>query len=308
MPTVTTLKGQNFRTFMWDETGQKWYAIAMATNCTITLTNNTQDAAHKDIAGLANLPTVVSKSWQVSVESFDMSDVGSLLSAMKNKTKLKVAWGESSVSDTTVFTPSANYSRQGFAYLSDCTFTFNDRENSTKNIQFTGASELQAVVGGDEPGMISADSYTKGQNVRLFVSSDNNTAPTSVIAAAKSLSFHCSLQMESATTKDTTGNYDIQEPTALSYDISTNALVRSADTIESQVGGNSLSDIAAIYEDGTPVKWKIANTSGANNRTAGSTIVSGSAIVTQLTINSAVKNNVTYDSQFTGYGEYNVGS
>ena len=114
--------------------------------------------------------------------------------------------------------------------------------------------------------------------------------------------------MESATTKDTTGNYDIQEPTALSYDISTNALVRSADTIESQVGGNSLSDIAAIYEDGTPVKWKIANTSGANNRTAGSTIVSGSAIVTQLTINSAVKNNVTYDSQFTGYGEYNVGS
>jgi predicted secreted protein len=112
--------------------------------------------------------------------------------------------------------------------------------------------------------------------------------------------------MESATTKDTTGNYDIQEPTALSYDISTNALVRSADTIESQVGGNSLSDIAAIYEAGTPVLWKIANTSGANNRTAGATIVSGSAIVTQLTINAAVKNTVTYDLQFTGYGEYEV--
>ena len=305
MPTITTLKGQNFRTFMWDETGEKWYAIAMATNCTITLTNNTQDAAHKDIAGLANLPTVVSKSWQVSVESFDMSDVGSLLSAMKNKTKLKVAWGESSVADSTAFNPSANYSRQGFAYLSDCTFTFNDRENSTKSIQFTGASELQAVPG-SESGEISADAYTKGQNVRLFVSSDNEALPTSVIAAAKSLSLHVSLQMESATTKDTTGNYDIQDPTALSYDISSNALVRSADTIESQVGGNSLSDIAAIYEAGTPVLWKIANTSGANNRTAGSTIVSGSAIVTQLTINAAVKNTVTYDSQFTGYGEYDV--
>ena len=306
MPQITTLKGQNFRTFMWDETGQKWYAIAMATNCTITLTNNTQDAAHKDIAGLATLPTVVSKSWQVSVESFDMSDVGSLLSAMKNKTKLKVAWGESSVADSTVFNPSANYSRQGFAYLSDCTFTFNDRENSTKSIQFTGASELQAVSGSDESGEISAAAYTKGQNVRLFVSSDNEAAPTSVIAAAKSLSLHVSLQMESATTKDTTGNYDIQEPTALSYDISSGALVRSGETITSQVGAKSYADIQSLYEAGTPFKWKIANVSGDNNRTASSTIVSGSILITQLTQNDPNRQSSDYTMNANGYGEYTV--
>jgi predicted secreted protein len=225
---------------------------------------------------------------------------------MKNKTKLKVAWGESLVADSTAFNPSANYSRQGFAYLSDCTFTFNDRENSTKSIQFTGASELQAVSSGGESGEISADAYTKGQNVRLFVSSDNEALPTSVIAAAKSLSLHVSLQMESATTKDTTGNYDIQEPTALSYDISSNALVRSADTIESQVGGNSLSDIAAIYEAGTPVLWKIANTSGANNRTAGAAIVSGSVVITSLELQGPNRQTAQYQATLQGYGPYLV--
>ena len=52
--------------------------------------------------------------------------------------------------------------------------------------------------------------------------------------------------MESATTKDTTGEWDIQEPTAISYDISTGALVRSGETITSQVGAKSLSDIETI--------------------------------------------------------------
>jgi hypothetical protein len=66
--------------------------------------------------------------------------------------------------------------------------------------------------------------------------------------------------------------------------------------------------LTSIYEDGTPVSWQIANVSGDNNRTKGSVIASGSALLTQLTINAANRQTATYDAQLTGYGAYSVGS
>jgi predicted secreted protein len=142
--------------------------------------------------------------------------------------------------------------------------------------------------------------------VRLFLSSDNTAAPAAVVGAAKTLSLHVSLQMESATTKDTTGEWDIQEPVGLSYDITTGALVRSGETITSAVGAKGFADLETIYEAGTPVKWKIANVGGDNNRTASSTIVSGSVILTQLTLNGPNRQNADYTAQLNGYGEYTV--
>jgi predicted secreted protein len=127
-----------------------------------------------------------------------------------------------------------------------------------------------------------------------------------VIGAAKTLSLHVSLTMEDATTKDTTGEWTIQEPTALNYDISTGALIRSGDTITSQVGAKSLADLETIYEAGTPVKWKIANVGGDNNRTASSTIVSGSVILSQLAINGPNRQNADYTATLNGYGDYTV--
>jgi len=112
--------------------------------------------------------------------------------------------------------------------------------------------------------------------------------------------------MEDATTKDTTGEWTIQEPTALNYDISTGALIRSGDTITSQVGAKSLADLETIYEAGTPVKWKIANVGGDNNRTASSTIVSGSVILSQLAINGPNRQNADYTATLNGYGDYTV--
>ena len=82
--------------------------------------------------------------------------------------------------------------------------------------------------------------------------------------------------------------------------------MRSGEPIRATVQGQALADIETIYEAGSPVKWKIANVSGQNNRTASSTIVSGSAVLTQLTINAANRQNATYDAQLTGYGEYTV--
>ena len=300
-----SLKGQNFRICIYDTTAAKYKVIGMATGCTVTLTNNTDNGTNKDVVGAADMPTVISKGWSVSCDSLNVADAAAMLTAIKSMQPMTLMWDETSTTDNQT-RQKATFARKGSAYLNDVTFNFNDRENSTKSLQFTGTSALEVVGSSEAVEVISLGSYTKGQFVRLFLSSDNTAAPAAVIAAAKSLSLHVSLTMESATTKDTTGEWDIQEPTAISYDISTGALVRSGETITSQVGAKSLSDIETIYENGTPVKWKIANVGGDNNRTASSTIVSGSVVLTQLTINGPNRQNADYTAQMNGYGEYTV--
>ena len=302
---MATLKGQNFRICIYDATAEKYKVIGMATGCTVTLTNNTDDASHKDIVGAAAMPTVVSKSWQVSCDSLNVADAAAMLTAIKSMQPMTLMWDETATSDNQT-REKATFARKGSAYLNDVTFNFNDRENSTKSLQFQGSGPLQTVAASEATQVIPLGSYTKGQYVRLFLGSDNTAAPSTVIAAAKSLSLHVSLTLEDATTKDTAGDWQIQEPTALTYDISTGALVRSGETITSQVGAKSLADIETIYENGTPVKWKIANVGGDNNRTASSTIVSGSVILTQLTLNGPNRQNADYTANLNGYGEYTV--
>lgn len=149
---------------------------------------------------------------------------------------------------------------------------------------------------------------TKGQYIRLFLGSDNTTAPAKVIGAAKQLTLHISCTVEVATTKDTVGDWDVQEVTEINYDISSNALVRSGETITSLVTANGLADLETIYEDGNPVKWQIANVSGANNRTKGAVICSGSCIVSQLSINAPNRQTADYTASLTGVGPIVVGA
>ena len=299
------LKGQNVRILIYDIIASKFKCIGMATTCTVNLTANTDDASTKDDVGGAAKPEVTSNSWSVQVESLNVVDVGSMLSAMKSMTKFTLMWDETSTSDNQSI-EEATFSRKGDAYLSDLTINFNDRENSVKSLQFTGATALVKLTTTPSTATVSAGSYTKGQFVRLFVEDTSN--PSLVIAAAKTLSLHVSLQMESATTKDHTGTFDIQEPTGLSYDISTNALVKSNETILSAVDGADLGTLIDYYENSTLLYWQIANVSGANNRTKGSVIVSGQARLTTLTVNAANRQVATYDASLAGYGDYNVGS
>ena len=300
-----TLKGQNFRICIFDATAEKYKVIGMATGCTVTLTNNTDDASHKDIVGAASMPTVTSKSWQVSCESLNVADAAAMLTAIKSMEPMTLMWDETATSDNQT-RAKATFARKGQAFLNDVVFQFDDRTNSQKQLQFQGSGPLQTVAASEATEVIPLGSYTKGQFVRLFLGSDTTAAPSKVIASAKTLSLRVSLTLEDATTKDTAGEWQIQEPTALSYDISTGALMRSGETITSQVGAKSLADIEAIYEAGTPVKWKIANVGGDNNRTASSTIVSGSVILTQLTLNGPNRQNADYTAQLNGYGDYTV--
>lgn len=301
---MTSLKGQNIRILLQD--GTKFKVVGKSTNCTVTLTGNTDDASTKDDVALASKPEITSKSWSVQVESLDVTDTAAVLNAIKNLTPFTLIWDETATADNQT-AQAAAYSRKGQAYLNDVTFQWDDRTNSTKQLQFTGSGALEKVSTAPEMEIVTVDgAYTKGQYVRLFLGSDNSAVPAKIVAAAKSLSLHVSMSLEDATTKDTTGDWQVQEPTALSYDISSNALVRSGDTITSAVQGQDFASIEDIYEASTPVRFQIANVSGANNRTKGTIICSGSVVITQLTLNAPNRQNATYDTQLSGYGVYTV--
>ena len=198
---MATLKGQNLRIGIVG-TGGDFYVVAMSTGCTVTLTNNTEDGTHKDVLGLASQPTVVSKSWTLQADSLDVLDAGALLTAIKSMQPLEVAFDETSTTDN-FSAQHATFARRGFAFFNDLTLNFNDRENSAKSIQMTGTSALTPVSEGDFFNGPAHNAYTKGQFVRLFLSSDNSAAPDTVIGAAKNLSLHVSVTLENATTKDT---------------------------------------------------------------------------------------------------------
>jgi hypothetical protein len=301
------LKGQNFRILVSDGTNFK--VVGMATSCTVSMTTNTEDASTKDDVGLAAKPTMTSLAWNVQVDSLNVVDAGAMLTAIKSFTPFTLMWDETQTTDNQE--PVGNdLSCIGQAYLADATFTFNDRENSSKSLQFQGISPLEKEIT-IQPAAIAAGNYTKGQFVRLFLASATDSAsaaPSKVIAAAKQLSLHVSVTLEQSTTKDTVGDFIVQEPTGISYDISTTALVRSGETITSSIGGQALDDIEAIYEAGSPVRWQIANVSGSNNRTKGAIIASGSALLTSLSISAQNRQDATYTAQLNGYGAYNVGS
>ena len=300
---MVTLKGQNIRILLQD--GTKYKVVGKSTNCTVTLTGNTDDASTKDDVDLASKPEITSKSWSVQVDSLDVTDTAAVLNAIKNLTPFTLIWDETAAVDNQT-AQAADYARMGQAYLNDVTFQWDDRTNSTKQLQFTGSGALEKLSATPEMEIVTVDgAYTKGQFVRLFLGSDNSAVPSRILAACKSLSMHISLSLEDATTKDTTGDWQVQEPTAISYDISSNALVRSGDTITSSVLGQDFASIEDIYEASMPVRFQIANVSGANNRTKGAIICSGSVVITQLTLNAPNRQNATYDTQLTGYGIYN---
>ena len=116
---MATLKGQNFRICILDTTltNPKYKVIGMATNCTVTLTNNTDDASHKDVVGAAAMPTTISKSWQVSCDSLNVADTAAMLTAIKAMQPMTLMWDETSTTDNQTRVK-ASFARKGQAFLS----------------------------------------------------------------------------------------------------------------------------------------------------------------------------------------------
>lgn len=303
---MRTLKGQNLRIYTEVENQtDTWKVVSMATNCTITLTGNTESAETKDDVGMANKPTIVSKGWSIQVDSLNVVDAAAMLTAIKEFKPFYLMWAQSDDTDNQTAVSTTTFERCGNAFINDLNLTFNDRENSAKTVQLIGTGEINNNPVIAETQVLPLGSYTKGQSVRLFLSSDNVATPNAVIAAAKQLTMHVSVQFENSTTKDTTGDWVINEPVGISYDITSNALVKSDETISSTVGGKKIEDMENIWARG-PVKFKISNVHGANNRTVVSDIVSGSVVVTSLVINAPNRQTATYTTTLQGYGIYEV--
>lgn len=303
---MARLKGQNFRVLIYDETASKYKCIGMSTSCTINLTANTDESSTKDDVGGSSKPEVTSLAWSVSVESLNVVDAAAILTTFKAMAPVTLMWDETGTTNNQTPENTAA-ARHGQAYLNDLTLNFNDRENSAKSLQFTGATPLETFTTDPAFEAIAvSNTYTKGQFVRLFVSP--SAMVNKVIAGAKTLSLHCSLSLEDATTKDTEGSWQVQEPTGYSYDISTNALVKSNETITSSVDGQVLDTLMDYYEGSTLMYWKIANTGGDNNRTPSTTIASGMARITSIAINAANRQVATYDTSLAGYGDFTVGA
>lgn len=301
------LQGQNLRILRYNTVSDKYSVVAMASSCQATLVNNTEDENTKDDVDLAARPVTQTKSWTAQADSLNILDAVAMLNIIKGKEPMTLLWDETSTEDNK--TPEgAAFSRMGQAYLNDVSFNWNNRETSAKTLQWTGTGALEAAPSSIETEEPAPGAYTKGQFVRLFLGSDNVATPSKVIAAALQLTLHASLSLEESTTKDTSGEWLTYEPVGFNYDISTNALVRGGDDITSSVDGQGLSELESIYEAGTPVKWQIANVSGANQRTKGAIIASGSAVLTQLQLSAQNRAAATYDASLNGFGPLVAGA
>lgn len=299
---MATLRGKNFRILVLDETSGKFKVVGMSTSCTVNLVNNAEEANHKDIPGIASNPEITSRTWNAQVESLDVSDVAAIIRNIKESKLFTLVWDETSTTNNQR-SIGVTFGRRGMAYINDATFQFDNRTNSTKSLQFTGAAPLESLSGAVDQDIIPIGSVTKGQYVRLMLGllSSDSKLP---VASARSLQLHLSVQLEDATTKDTEGDFQVQEPVGYSYDISSTALMRSGETITSEVGAQTLTDVMAMA--GWPgVRWEIANMGGANQRTKLSTICSGRAAVTNLTLNGPLE-TADYTVQLNGQGDIEV--
>lgn len=136
----------------------------------------------------------------------------------------------------------------------------------------------------------------KGQNLRVMVGGY-------CIASATSCTFHIASNTEDSSTKDSVSGFQEIEVTGFSWDAQTESLVVSADP--ANASGKIPTDLLTTMLAGTLVQLKFSTTTeGTNyNRTATTTLAyTGSAYITDISINAANRQNSTLSCTFTGTG------
>lgn len=134
----------------------------------------------------------------------------------------------------------------------------------------------------------------KGQNLRVMVGGK-------CIAMATSCTFHVAAQLEDSSTKDSTGDWQEQEVTGLSWDAQTDSLVTLTDN---GTNGELPQDLLGLIINKTLVTLTFDTTSGTNNRTAQNSAIkkSGSAYVVDVNITAQNRQNSTISVRFQGTG------
>ena len=121
------------------------------------------------------------------------------------------------------------------------------------------------------------------------------------IALATSCTFHISASLEDSSTKDSTGDWQEQEVTGLSWDASTDSLITIADV---GTNGELPADLMSLIINKTRVLLTFDQTAGTNNRTAQDSTIkrSGYAYLTDYSLTAPNRQNSTLTCQFTGDG------
>ena len=134
----------------------------------------------------------------------------------------------------------------------------------------------------------------KGQNLRVMVGGK-------CVAQATSCQVHLALQLEDSSTKDSTGDFQEQDPVGKSWDISSDSLVALTDN---GTNGETTIDLLDLILNATKVTLTFDQTASTNNRVGQNSAIkmTGQAYLTDLNITAANRANSTQTAQFQGTG------
>lgn len=137
---ATKIKGQNLRVFL------EGACIAEATSCQINVSGEMQDASTKDTTSAFQKQEMVSKSWNVTVDTLDTSvpNLRAMLLKIIAGAPLGLKWDQTTGEQNRTGV-GASFARQGKALVSDFNLNALNRQNATLSIQFTGTGPLANV-------------------------------------------------------------------------------------------------------------------------------------------------------------------
>lgn len=121
------------------------------------------------------------------------------------------------------------------------------------------------------------------------------------IAMATSCQIHISAELQDSSTKDSTGDWQEQEVTGLSWDAQTDSLVTLEDN---GTNGELPQDILSLIINKAKVTLTFDQTAGANNRVGQNSVIkkTGQAYVSDVQITAQNRQNSTMTVQFQGTG------
>lgn len=121
------------------------------------------------------------------------------------------------------------------------------------------------------------------------------------VAQATNCQVHLALQLEDSSTKDSTGDFQEQDPVGKSWDMQTDSLVAIADN---GTNGETTIDLIDLMLNATKVTLTFDQTAGTNNRTGQNSAIklTGQAYLTDLSITAQNRANSSSSAQFQGTG------
>jgi predicted secreted protein len=134
---LSKIMGQNFRVFVAGA------AVPEATNCSITLQGNMDDASTKDSTGGWNEEEMTSKQWSVQVDNVDASlaSLRALITRFNSDSKTTVGWDQTAGAQNRE-AQNADFARSGQAILNDLTIQADNRTTIQVSCQYQGSGAL----------------------------------------------------------------------------------------------------------------------------------------------------------------------